>query len=499
MKRRDFLKYASCGAMGTTTLMSSLTSLGAINGLTRHSNSPDDYKALVCILLAGGIDSFNMLVPTGTGSGGDTGYSDYQALRTTLALNAATGILPLNVNQCTGHRNFSCSYNSYGIHAQMPAMQQLFNTGKMAFISNIGTLIEPIANAAQYHNSSKKIPLGIYSHSDQIMQWQTSVPQSRDALGFGGRLADIINGNNTDNGISMNISLAGKNVFQRGQNITEYSISNNVDPNNVGLSSFPTWWPNQGMLQDLRETAIDSLIAKNYANLLHKTYSSTAKESMASFEIFKEALKRVPAMNTTFQTNSLARDLEAIAKVMSVREQLGAKRQIFFVTYGGWDMHDNLLPGLNAMLPVVSQALKSFYDATVELGISDKVTSFTISDFARTLTSNGNGSDHGWGGNNMVLGGAVNGRKIYGAYPRMDTGASNDLNISFRGNFIPTISTDEMYAELALWYGVSPSDLCYVLPNIGNFYSYSSGNKPVGFMNYSSVSGGNHPLDCLSY
>lgn len=496
MKRRDFFKYASCGAMGTTTLLSSLTSLGAINGLTKASSAGEDYKALVCVLLAGGIDSFNVLIPTGTGAGGDNGFADYQALRTSLSL---TSSLPLSVNQCTGHRGFNCSYNSFGIHPQMAGIQQLFNSGKLSFISNIGTLVEPIANASEYNNSGKKLPLGIYSHSDQIMQWQTSVPQSRNALGMGGRLADILNGNNTDNGISMNISLAGKNVFQRGQHITEYSISNNVDPNNVGLSSFPTWWPNQGILQDLRETAIDSLISKNYANLLQKTYSATAKESMASFEIFKDALKRMPVINTPFQNNSLSRDLQAIAKVMSVRQQLGAKRQIFFVTYGGWDMHDGLLTGLNSRLPVVSQALKSFYDATVELGIADKVTSFTISDFARTLTSNGNGSDHGWGGNNLVMGGAVNGGKLFGAYPKMDTSSSNPINISFRGNFIPAVSTDEMYAELALWYGVSPSDLCYVLPNIGNFYSYSPANKPIGFMNYASVNNINHPLDCISY
>lgn len=497
MKRRDFLKYASCGAMGTTTLLSSLTSLGAMNGLTKISNSNDDYKAIVCILLAGGIDSFNVLVPTGAG-GGDNGYADYSALRTTLALQNAN-ILPLNVSQCAGHRDFQCSYSRFGIHNQMPALQGLFNTGKLAFISNIGTLVEPLANAAEYNNSAKKLPVGIYSHSDQIMQWQTSVPQSRNALGFGGRLADILNGNNTENGISMNISLAGKNVFQRGQNITEYSISNNVDPSSVGLSSFPTWWPNQGLLQELRETAIDSMISKTYANLLQKTYTTTAKESMASFDIFKDALQRVHSLSTPFSADSLSRDLQAIAKVISVRQHLGAKRQIFFVTYGGWDMHDDLLSGLNGRLPAVSQAMKSFYDATAELGIADKVTTFTISDFARTLTTNGNGSDHGWGGNNIVMGGAVNGGKLYGAYPKLQTGADNPINISFRGNFIPAVSTDEMYAELALWYGVSPSDLCYVLPNIGNFYSYSPTQKPIGFMNYSSVSNTDHPLNCLSY
>ena len=261
------------------------------------------------------------------------------------------------------------------------------------------------------------------------MQWQTSVPQSRDALGVGGRMADILNANNANNGISMNISLAGKNVFQRGKYVSEYSISENVDPNNVGLQSFPTWWGNQGILQEMRTNAIDSLVGQTYSNLLQKTYSATAQQSMASFEIFKEALKRVPTISTPFPNNSLANDLAAITKVMSVRQQLGAKRQIFFVNYGGWDMHDGLLGGLNSKLPVVSQAMKAFYDSTVELGIADNVTTYTISDFARTLTSNGNGSDHAWGGNNMIMGGAVNGGRIFGAFPKMDISNANNSNI----------------------------------------------------------------------
>ena len=502
MNRRNFIKNIGCGAIGSTTLLSSLTSLGALNGLTKTTNSSEDYKVIVCILLSGGIDSFNMLIPSGTTVGGDNGFNEYKNLRTDLAISAnASSLLALNNPQCSSFRGRNCAYSEYGVHTQMTGVRDLFNAGKLSFISNIGTLVEPILTPNEYHNSLKKLPLGIYSHSDQIMQWQTSVPQSRDALGVGGRMADILNANNANNGISMNISLAGKNVFQRGKFVSEYSISENVDPNNVGLQSFPTWWGNQGILQEMRTNAIDSLVGQTYSNLLQKTYSATAQQSMASFEIFKEALKRVPTITTPFPNNSLANDLATITKVMSVRQQLGAKRQIFFVNYGGWDMHDGLLGGLNSKLPVVSQAMKAFYDSTVELGIADNVTTYTISDFARTLTSNGNGSDHAWGGNNMIMGGAVNGGRIFGAFPKMDISNANNSNISFRGNFIPTVSTDEMYAELALWYGVSPSDLCYVLPNLGNFYSYSAGNYPVGFMNFanSPISSNNHPLDCLTY
>ncbi|MCU0324490.1 MAG: DUF1501 domain-containing protein [Spirosomaceae bacterium] len=503
MNRRDFIKQSGCAAMGTTTLLSTLTNLTTFNGALgadiAKSAPPSDYKALVCILLAGGIDSYNTLVPMGNTPGGDNGYNEYSALRTDLAIDR-NQLLALNNPQCSSFRGIPCQYGAFGVHPTMTGMRDLFNTGKVAFMANIGTLVEPIMNKTEYQSGLKKLPLGIYSHSDQIMQWQTSVPQSRDALGVGGRLADLLHASNTYQEISMNFSLSGKNAFQRGQTITEYSISNNIDPNNVGFQALPSWWSNSGYLTQVRDNAIDSLVSKTYANLLQKTYSTATKNSTAAFDIFKQALTKVPSMSTAFGTDELSRNMQAIAKVISVREFLGTKRQIFFVTYGGWDMHSNLLTGMNQRVPVVSQALKSFYDATVELGIADKVTTFTISDFARTVTSNGQGSDHAWGGNTIVMGGSVNGGKIYGSYPKMDV-ATYNRNISFRGNFIPAVSTDEFYAELALWYGVSPNDLCYVLPNLGNFYSYAANQYPVGFMNFNgtAISNEDLPPNCLSY
>ncbi|CAH0995619.1 hypothetical protein EMA8858_01743 [Emticicia aquatica] len=505
MNRRDFIRQASCSAMGSTTLLSTLTSLGAVNGALSGSasklNSAEDYKALVCILFSGGLDSFNVLIPSGTTVGGDNGFNDYKNVRSDIAIQNSASLLSLNNPQCSGFRGQPCNYGSFGVHPTMTGVRDLFNTGKLAFMSNIGTLVEPIMNKTEFESDLKKVPLGIYSHSDQIMQWQTSVPQSRDALGVGGRLADLLHASNTNAGVSMNISLDGRNSFQRGKDFAEYSISENVDPNNVGITSLPSWWNNTGILTDTRNNAIDSLVSKTYANLLQKTYSSTTKSSIASFQVFKDALKRVPSMSTVFPTSSLAKDLQAVAKVMSVRQALGAKRQIFFVNYGGWDMHDNLVNGLNQRLPIISDAIKAFYDSTVELGIAENVTTFTISDFARTITSNGLGSDHAWGGNSMVIGGAVNGGKIYGTFPKMDVSNSNTQNISFRGNFIPSISTDEMYAEMALWYGVSPYDLCYVLPNLSNFYSYSPNNYPVGFMNFNAttISNEDKPQTCLTY
>lgn len=504
MNRRDFIKQTGCAAMGSTTLLSTLTSLGAVNGAVggnlSNKKSSEDYKALVCILFSGGMDSFNTLIPSGTTVGGDNGFNDYKNVRSDLAIPLASSLWALNSSPCTGFRGLPCNYGSFGVHPSMQGVSQLYNAGKLSFMSNIGTLVEPVMNKTEYQSGLKKLPLGIYSHSDQIMQWQTSVPQSRDALGVGGRLADLLNASNSYQEISMNISLNGKNTFQRGKDVSEYAISNNIDPSNVGISSLPSWWSNSGALTDLRNNAVDSLVSKVYANLLQKTYSTTTKKSIASFDIFKEALKKVPSLATTFPTTNLAKDLLAVAKVMSVRNDLGAKRQTFFVNYGGWDMHDNLVNGMTNQMAVVSQAMKAFYDATAELGIAENVTTFTISDFGRTITSNGLGADHAWGGNTMVMGGAVNGGRVFGAFPKMDV-TTNPQNISFRGNFIPSISTDEMYAELALWYGVSPYDLCYVLPNLHNFYSYSPNNYPVGFMNFNgaTISNVDKPQSCLTY
>lgn len=502
MRRRDFIKSVGCGAMGSTTLLNTLANLGVMNGAmanTTFDNNADDYKAIVCVLLSGGLDSYNMLIPAGTDANGDNGFAEYKALRTDLAIQDIEDVNVFNAPQHVGVRGFSNAYGSFGVHTGMPEVKTLFDQGKLAYMSNIGTLVEPLMSIADYQNSQKKKPLGIYSHSDQSMQWQTSVPQSRDAVGFGGRMADLLQASNSNQSLSMNLSLDGKNIFQRGHDIAEYAIRSNIGPNNVGFESFPTWWSNAGYLNQLRDNAIDNMMSNTYANLLQKTYATTAKTSISAFATFKEALKKVPAMSTVFPETTLAEEMAAITRVMSVRNDLGAKRQIFFVNYGGWDMHDGLVDGLNARLPVVSQALKAFYDSTVELGIADKVTTYTISDFARTVTSNGQGSDHGWGGNSLVMGGAVNGGKIYGGFPQMSLN-NNPQNISFRGNFIPAVSTDELYAELALWYGISPADLCYVLPNLGNFYSYSAGNYPLGLMNMSDgISNIDRPKNCLTY
>jgi len=501
LNRRKFIKDSTCAAMGTTAIWNSIANLGAFNGLAGSDSTvtdAGDYKALVCVMLSGGADTFNILMPTGMGEGGDVGYLHYEGIRTNLAI-PQNEILGFNNANLVGHQNFTSAYNSYGVHPAMADMKAVFDAGDLAFISNIGTLVEPLASNDEYRNSNKKRPLGIGSHSDQRMQWQTSVPQSRNALGVAGRMADLIRVQNENQAISMNISLAGKNRFQSGQDVVEYAISDNLNPSNIGFRGVNTG--NRSFLTQVRNEAVDDIVAHTYQNLLQQTMGNLTKQSVDSFQQFREALETAPPINTPFNTdNGFARDLAAIAKVISIRQSLGVKRQIFFLDAGGWDMHDNLLGSLAQRLPLINEGLKQFYDALGELGMKDNVTTFTASDFARTITSNGQGSDHAWGGNHMVMGGAVKGNTIYGAYPSMNI-YENPMNTSFRGSFVPAVSIDEFYAELALWYGVSPVDLCYVLPNLGNFYSYSAGNYPIGFMDFAgtSICTTDQPYNCLSY
>ena len=467
--RRQFLGEASCSAVGSMAFLSSVLNLGAINTLAARPHilaNTGDYKAMVCILLAGGCDTHNMLVPTETSE-----YNSYVATRGSLALsNTATPaqLLPLNYNNAG---------KTYAVHAGMPQVKDMFNAGDLSFLANIGTLIEPIANRAAYESGLKKIPLGLYSHSDQIMQWQTSVPQSRSAVGVAGRIADMLHDMNTIPEISLNISLSGKNRFQAGNMYNEYSISRSTSSANIGFTPFPSWWSDAGYKTALKNNAINNMVEQQYANVFQQTIGSLTRQSADSIEKFRIALENVVPLNTAFSSAGLSQDLKKIAELISVRSFLGASRQIYYVTYGGWDHHDNVLTNQANMLPVLSTALAEFNNAMKEINMHDNVVSFTISDFARTLTSNGNGSDHAWGGNQIVMGGPIHGSRVFGNYPSLSL-VNNDFNLSTRGRILPTTSVDEFYAELALWYGVSPNDLNYVLPNLCNFYS-SSCPSPV--------------------
>lgn len=468
LSRRRFLGEASCAAVSSIPVLNTILNLelaGRLAAVTAPVNG--EYRALVCLFLSGGNDSFNMLVPRDPSA-----YATYQNSRSNLALSPGQLI---DINP-VGLPNF-------GVHSGMPELASLFQNGHAAFVANVGTLIEPVQNRTQVAQNSKLLPLGLYSHSDQQEQWQTGIPQSRSGIGWGGRLADLLKDLNANQLVPLNISLDGSNVWQTGNTTAEYSITTDGA---VGLSNYKYAWQQYDTVNQALSQGVDSQLAQQYANLLQQTFNTRKKQALDAYNIFANATSGALPGGVSFPSTYIGSRLAMVAKAIQGRAGIGATRQTFFIQRGGWDHHSGVLTNQAAMLPEVSAALGAFYDCLVALGVQDKVTLFTASDFGRTLTSNGQGSDHAWGGNQVVLGGSVIGKRIYGQYPDLavnpDVGSEVNPLDTGRGRFIPTTSCDQFFAELALWLGVAPSDLPLVLPNIGNFYSPGSSSPPLGFM-----------------
>ena len=442
---------------------SGLVALAAAAPLGTFSNVAqaalgDDYRALVCVLLAGGADSFNMLLPFDQNR-----YDDYALIRSDLAL-PRNELLPLAA-VAAGDRTFA-------VHPGLAEMQGLFDQGDLAFVANVGTLVEPTDPAA-VGDGSARLPLGLFSHADQIAQWQTSVPDRRILTGFGGRVGDVVQPLLPPVPISMNVSLSGTNVFQTGESVNAYSVD--AQEGVRGVAGYND--AEDG--SELFTEALDRLLAADHADPFRRTYARRLRGAIDSGATLEAALQSAPALGTMFSESGFSRSLSQIARVISARDILGARRQTFFVTFGGWDHHDDVLPKQAQMLPALSRGLAEFYQALGEMGLASNVTTFTISDFGRTLTSNGKGSDHGWGGHNLVMGAGVRGATVYGEYPELAPG--NPLDVG-RGRYIPTTSVDEFYADLALWFGIEAVDVDRVLPNIRRFYSPESGVPPLGLM-----------------
>ncbi len=456
ISRRRFLGQATCSAVASTTLLSTLLDLKKINAAAAASTTNmanGNYKAMVCIMLGGGNDSFNMLIPTETNA-----YSHYATTRSNLAIPQAD-ILSLNGT-------------NHGLHPAMTGVQSLYNSNKLSFISNVGTLIHPITKQ-QYYDETVDIPLGLFSHADQAQQWQTSIPHDRTAIGWGGKVADLLQSMNGNSDISMNISLAGSNTFQKGTDTVEYVI----DPyeGSQGIEGYG----GGNTLQQIQTDAVDHFIDQAYADMFKKSYVDVIKVARDSHEEFSAAIDGVADFTTAFSDNDISQSMHMIAKTIAARDTLGVQRQIFFVDFGGWDHHDEVLANQNEMLQILSDAMKEFNDAMEEINTDDCVSTFTMSEFSRTLTSNGNGTDHAWGGNVMAMGGPIIGGNIFGTYPSLEL--NNSIEVG-GGVLIPNLSCDEYFAELAMWFGVNNSDLADIFPNLGHFYTIGSGTPPIGFL-----------------
>ena len=453
LSRRRFFGEASCAAVGSTALFSSLLNLRMTSTAAAANLSPnDDYKALVCLFLAGGNDSFNMLVPNNNDA-----YAEYRRTRDNLALEQ-TDLLPIT----SGGQ----PYSTFGIHPSMPEIQSLFDSNQLAFISNVGTLVRPTTKSD--YNNDIALPSGLFSHSNQQVHWQTSVPQIKGSSpgGWGGRTADLLMSMNEDSQVSMNISLSGVNVFQAGNEAFAYISGLNGGTEMVAYTD------------PFEKFAVDSLLEQQYQNLFTRTFAKNTRRFIDSSIIFNEAIEPIEIQTTPPPTRLAAR-FKMVARTIAAREALNMKRQTFFIRAGGWDHHNELKNAQVVMLAEISQAINYFNDTMAEIGMQDKVVLFTASDFGRTLTSNKIGSDHAWGGNHIVMGGPVNGGRIFGQYPSLVLGSSLMLN---RGRLIPTTSVDEYGSELARWLGVSSSDMDTVFPNIKNFYDPNLITHPLGFL-----------------
>ncbi len=454
LSRRKFIGQASCAALGSTALYSTLTSLLVSNRLSAQSLPPaSGHKALVCLLLQGGNDSFNMLAPRESDE-----FASYSTTRGEMGL-ALEDLLPITD---------SASGRAFGLHPNLTEIQSLYTSGDLAFVCNTGSLVEP-TTLASYQNGSVKLPLGLFSHADQQMHWQTSTPDKRDSVGWLGRVADVLDAANTDPKVSMNISLSGTNILQIGNSIIPYAITDNgaIDLQFYGNENHTYF-----------KGAVDSLLDQEYQNLLQRTYSQLNRNAINLGIVFNEAIAEGTSFSTVFPDTRLGRQFAMVARSIAAQGPLNQQRQTFLVNNGGWDTHDNHIEDHGMLLQEMSQAVGAFWTAIGELGLQDQVALFTASDFSRTLTNNGDGTDHGWGGNHFVIGGGVSGGRLHGDYPE-DLSIGNDLDTG-RGRLVPTLSVDEYFAEMALWLGAQNSNLPLMLPNLDRFYDPNSSDPPIG-------------------
>lgn len=464
VSRRRFLKICGGGAVLTqTSLISTLINLQLSQSAA--AGVLPDYKALVCVFLHGGNDSYNMLVPTDADA-----YAAYQQARGVLALDL--GALQSNsIVDPTDGRN-------YGIHPDMPELQQLYDAEKLAFVANMGPLVQPVT-LEDYINGSALLPVGLFSHSDQQRHWQTAKPQERaETTGWVGRIADIREDSTNSNPyVPMNIALHHLNILQNGDNAGPYVINENGAVALWGYNKDNAAW------KRILTQATDAIHALPYDEKLPLTYSEYFQRTLNTAAVYNDATAPVDIGDIEFpgEPDDIGKQLEQVARAIGAHENLGQTRQIFFTEQGGYDHHHNLLNSQAVKLPILSQSLKAFQDAMVELQLEQDVVLFTISDFGRTLSTNGDGSDHGWGGNSIVMGGPVQGGQLYGQYPE-SLALGNDLDVG-RGRLIPTTSVDEYNAELALWFGIlNNAELESVLPNIRTFYSDTATTPPLGFL-----------------
>jgi len=437
--RRDFLRYGA----RTLSAIGAAAAFGEAGLITARAQSSGDYKAMVCIFLFGGNDANNMLVPNDTAA-----YANYQKIRQNLALPQSSLVSIHDPATNAG----------YGLHPSFAPIAPLYNTSKrLALLANVGTLVQPVprsSNGAAQFNSVA-LPLNLYSHADQQNEWQNGVPQGGATTGWSGRLADRLS-SSSGTLVPPCISIAGNAL----QLIGETTQPSTVNTANFGLVAPAT---------DPGSVALQNMLSLSSGVTLVQAAQNSLKDAISVAQAVNTAVAGSASLGVTFANTDIGTQLAQVAKLIQVRGALGASRQIFFCSQGGYDTHSNQLAQQVTLYSNLANAMAAFDQAMGGLGVQNNVTTFTESDFGRTFQPNGNaGSDHGWGSHTLVMGGAVNGGNLYGAFPNLTLAGTDDSGT--RGTWVPSASQDQYHGALAKWFGLSAqADLDYVFPNLGNF------------------------------
>jgi uncharacterized protein (DUF1501 family) len=453
--RRKFLLKS--GGLTAAALAGNLGTWG-IEGVSAQTAN---YQAIVCVFLFGGNDANNMVIP----------YTDYNAYATvrTAASNVAISQANLVQINAPSHGN-----KKFGLHPSLAPLQSIYNAGKLAVVANCGTLVAPLTKA-QYQSGMNR-PLNLFSHSDQENAWQGLIPTAAFRTGWGGRMADKLVAVNAGAQVPTLISASGSNIFNNGRNTVGLVVPQNGGTNISGQGS--------DAVSTARMNALSSLLTLSGTNQIAQEAADVMKDALSANNAINPVLSATlpPVIQTAFtqggaQLNTgIAQQLKQVARVIDARSALAVKRQVFFVAMGGYDTHSQTVTNQTNLFNQLGPALKAFYDYTVAAGVAGNVTTTTMSDFNRTFIGNGNaGVDHAWGGHSFVMGGAVRGGDFYGQFPDLAVKGSQDAGNN--GSWIPTTAVDQVGGTLAKWFGVVPTDVDYMFPNLANFAT-----RDLGFM-----------------